>query len=383
VDSNATSCVVCDEQFDVDAFQRLQPGFKYDWLHNVEQETKQQSVTNDGSLQNANQLLLLPGGPGNLVPQNQRQRRARTHKYGDGHTCEYDPKSADGLCIHCFTEHGPCYLAGEKRCKVCYRVAQDCPTSESKITHIIEKLLSLYRDLLQRTNSISASARGYDANAFLLERKRIPKVIIFSQFRKVLNITGDRLLRRFGSGCIAEYWGKYRKTELNKFIEDEKCFCMLLGKDGSEGLDLSFVTHVIFLEQIWDKSLEDQVVARAWRMGATSSVSVETLVAENSIEQTMFFLEKRLDENHSEDNSSAFQDIRSGSNAKKRSEQHAKVHYLLKNLKLIANGNTLDFSATGKRKIPPPQEERSFNTQQIERRDLSKQNRQKRLRFKI
>lgn len=66
---------------------------------------------------------------------------------------------------------------------------------------------------------------------------------------------------------------------------------MLLGKDGSEGLDLSFVTHLFFLEAIWDKSLEQQAVARAWRMGATGPVQVETLLAKRSVEEQMENLE--------------------------------------------------------------------------------------------
>jgi len=226
---------------------------------------------------------------------------------------------------------------------------------------------------------------GCERNLVLLGRRRTPKVIIFSQFRKVLNITGDRLLRRMGSGCIAEYWGKYRKKELNKFIKDENCICMLLGKDGSEGLDLSFVTHIIFLEQVWDKSLENQVVARAWRMGAKGSVDVETLVAENSIEQSMFVLEKNLEQDHSDSSasSSEVQNFCSTAKDKKRSEyQQAKVHYLLKNLKLIANANTIDFSASNKRKVSVEMESRS-ETQQSEKKHQTNQNGQKRHRVKF
>jgi hypothetical protein len=69
-------------------------------------------------------------------------------------------------------------------------------------------------------------------------------------------------------------------------VNDPACFCMLLSNDGSEGLDLSFVTHIFFLEEVWDKSLSDQAVARAWRMGATGPVHVETLVAKGSVEET-------------------------------------------------------------------------------------------------
>ena len=386
VDSNTTSCVVCEQEFDVDKFQRLQPGFKYDWLHNVEEEAKRQSTDNDTTTEDVDEPSLLPGGWGSLVPHNQRRRRARTRKYGDGHTCKYDPKNPSGQCILCFAEYEPCYLAGDRRCQVCYRVAQDCPASESKITHIIQKLLRLYKQQQETLKStLSDSKKGLEVEAFLLGRRRTPKVIVFSQFRKVLNITGDRLLRRMGSGCIAEYWGKYRKKELNKFIRDEKCICMLLGKDGSEGLDLSFVTHIIFLEQVWDKSLENQVVARAWRMGATGPVDVETLVAENSIEQSMFFLERNLQQYQSDNNGggSEVQNFCSTAKDKKRSEyQQAKVHYLLKNLKLIVDASTVDFSVNEKRKTPVDLES-SIGTQQSGTKNQREKNGRKRLRVKF
>jgi SNF2 family DNA or RNA helicase len=71
---------------------------------------------------------------------------------------------------------------------------------------------------------------------------------------------------------------------------------MLLSNDGSEGLDLSFVTNIFFLEEVWDKSLAEQAVARAWRMGAKGRVEVETLVAKNSVEETMQEFESALNE---------------------------------------------------------------------------------------
>jgi hypothetical protein len=69
---------------------------------------------------------------------------------------------------------------------------------------------------------------------------------------------------------------------------------MLLSRDGSEGLDLSFVTHVFFLKEIWDKSLQDQAVVRAWRMGAKGHVEVETLLAKKSIEALMTNADKNV-----------------------------------------------------------------------------------------
>ena len=165
-----------------------------------------------------------------------------------------------------------------------------------------------------------------------LSEKSLPlKVIIFSQFRSLLNLIGDRLLRKFGQRCIAEYWGQSRSDELHKFVHSRRCFAMLLGKDGSLGLDLSFTTNIFFLDEIWDKSLESQVVSRAYRMGARTrerggkGVVVEKLVAANSIEELI----------HDKVNSE-YSELGSHDDLTKNEEsKQARLHFLLKSLKPI------------------------------------------------
>ncbi|CAM9740993.1 unnamed protein product, partial [Ectocarpus sp. 12 AP-2014] len=78
-----------------------------------------------------------------------------------------------------------------------------------------------------------------------------------------------------------------RAKELERFRTDPECFVLLLGKRGAHGLDLSFVTHMFLMDQIWDRSLETQVVARANRMGAKGSVSVVQLIMKDTMEQEL------------------------------------------------------------------------------------------------
>ena len=75
---------------------------------------------------------------------------------------------------------------------------------------------------------------------------------------------------------------------------DVDCFIMLLYKDGSHGLDLSFVNHIILLETVWDEALEKQIVARGYRMGASrrKALEVEYLVMKNTIEHHMHRIHK-------------------------------------------------------------------------------------------
>lgn len=53
---------------------------------------------------------------------------------------------------------------------------------------------------------------------------------------------------------------------------------MIMDAIGSVGLDLSFVQYVFLMEPLGDLSLEQQIVSRAHRLGATRAVHAEVLV---------------------------------------------------------------------------------------------------------
>lgn len=107
------------------------------------------------------------------------------------------------------------------------------------------------------------------------------------------------------------------------------------------------------MEQLWDKSLEQQAVARAWRMGAGGSVEVETLVARNTVEETMSRLEKRMaDPQAVESDSSDVAEKNNEVEGDQRSEyQRTKLQFLLKGLSLITNSIAMS-SSREKRKAP-------------------------------
>jgi SNF2 family DNA or RNA helicase len=269
MDSSTSTCYLCDNSFVIDELQKFQPGFVMEWRSNLDldQSPDKASEYDPVTFTNDEPVIRPP------------QERHRSKRFGDGHECEYDIFAADGRCVHCLEEHNFCCLLNRSRCDICHRVTEDCPKDESKAYFLSRRLLELEQLCSVPHNS---------ANELLFQDTTRPlKVIVFSQFRAALNFIGDRLLRKFGTACVAEYYGSHRKQELQKFTSEPSCFCLLLTKDGSEGLDLSFVTNIIFLEEIFDKSLADQAIARAWRMGAKGKVTVETLIAKNSIEEVI------------------------------------------------------------------------------------------------
>lgn len=133
-------------------------------------------------------------------------------------------------------------------------------------------------------------------------------------------------------------------------------------------------SNSFFMEEVWDKSLQEQAVARAWRMGATDSVVVETLVAENSVEETMAELEKQADDSDLTIGTSSDQPPAKQSKLKKSEYQRAKLQYLLKGLRLVANQYTSSF---GGNKRPTPIET------SISAQVAKKQRKEKRVRFQI
>jgi hypothetical protein len=80
----------------------------------------------------------------------------------------------------------------------------------------------------------------------------VNEYVYIYMYRGRLNWHGDRILER---------------VQCN--VQEEDASILLLPEDGSTGLDLSFATHLFLLEKIKDPAMENQIISRAHRMGAT------------------------------------------------------------------------------------------------------------------
>eukprot|EP00978_Attheya_sp_CCMP212_P025477 scaffold82005_cov57-Attheya_sp.AAC.3 len=346
IDNKTTDCPVCQKAFDVDKFQLLQPGIDYTWKWNLDEAKEKRE--REAMLKREIERTRRASVGGNLAEANHLEREEQIMDHDlilnenrpitirrkhPAHICEYPSVFIDGKCNLCREEHRECNMMNEKSaCSICHRVAEDCPQEESKFYYIIRKLIHLL-DTRKNSFSSSTASRVIGEEVHSPERRAL-KVIIFSQFRPILNLIGDRLIRKFGDDNISEYWGYAKAKELDKFIYSPDCFIMLLSRDGSHGLDLSFVTHMFFMEEIWDKSLEQQVVARSYRMGTKGHVEIEQLVSRNSVEELMANMNDR------EGEQSAVRLSENGAPHEVKRLKHAvhtKQSYLLKSLRLIRN----------------------------------------------
>ncbi|CAI5746202.1 unnamed protein product [Peronospora destructor] len=118
---------------------------------------------------------------------------------------------------------------------------------------------------------------------------RYLKAIIFSQFKEHIWHTKVAFAQQGvpTADFIAGLTPKMRMKQLIRFRKDSDVNVLLLTEVGSHGLDLSFVTHIFLMDEIWDKSLEEQVISRAHRMGAGQAVVVEQLWMRGSVESQM------------------------------------------------------------------------------------------------
>ncbi|XP_023758632.1 F-box protein At3g54460 [Lactuca sativa] len=180
-------------------------------------------------------------------------------------------------------------------------------TSSSKVSYLVKRL----KDLQESNNKTTESCihDGKDINALLLPfgksmtcarftNRSVEKVLIFSQFLEHIHVI-EQQLTIAGIKFVGMYSPMHsvnKVKSLATFQHDEECMALLMDGSAALGLDLSFVTHVFLMEPIWDKSMEEQVISRAHRMGATRPIHVETLAMHGTIEEQMLKFLQDTDE---------------------------------------------------------------------------------------
>ncbi|CAK7336531.1 unnamed protein product [Dovyalis caffra] len=168
-------------------------------------------------------------------------------------------------------------------------------TSSSKVAYLVQKLKALQEASresgcsIDKDTQISGSSVVLQQDCFSVNNAASEKVIIFSQFLEHIHVIEQQL-----TFAGIKFAGMYSPMpQINKmkslatFQHDATCMALLMDGSAALGLDLSFVTHVFLMEPIWDRSMEEQVISRAHRMGAIRPINVETLAMHGTIEEQM------------------------------------------------------------------------------------------------
>ncbi|KAM5551719.1 F-box protein [Rosa sericea] len=161
----------------------------------------------------------------------------------------------------------------------------ECPTNDENSPMDTKNLICLpemgdSKELI-RVHGFRRDAKTHETN--------LDKVLVFSQFLEHIHVI-EQQLTIAGikyAGMYSPMHSSNKMKSLATFKNDASCTVLLMDGSAALGLDLSFVTHVFLMEPIWDRSMEEQVISRAHRMGATRPVHVETLAMRGTIEEQM------------------------------------------------------------------------------------------------
>eukprot|EP00466_Bigelowiella_natans_P009314 jgi/Bigna1/137319/aug1.38_g12027 len=97
---------------------------------------------------------------------------------------------------------------------------------------------------------------------------------------------GDQTEAREGTVVKARRCSVRRPRNVLPIRQKVRCHVLLLTREGSHGLDLSMVERVFLIDKIWNPAEEEQVIARAWRIGSKrAEVRVEQLLLKGTLEE--------------------------------------------------------------------------------------------------
>lgn len=155
----------------------------------------------------------------------------------------------------------------------------------------------LVSSLLDETQQIKESVKF---NRLIEEIQEIRnegrKVLVFSQFTKVLDLISNALKeekisfsRLDGSQNIKE-----REANIKKFKENSEISPFLISLSaGGVGLNLPEADTVILYEPWWNEAKERQAIDRAHRIGRKNAVLAKRYIYKNTIEEKMMLLKEK------------------------------------------------------------------------------------------
>jgi non-specific serine/threonine protein kinase len=119
--------------------------------------------------------------------------------------------------------------------------------------------------------------------------ERQERVLVFTQFREIIEPLAAHLARVFGRSGLVLHGGtavKKRQAIVEQFqSEDGPPFFILSLKAGGTGLNLTAASHVIHFDRWWNPAVENQATDRAFRIGQKRNVLVHKFITSGTVEE--------------------------------------------------------------------------------------------------
>ena len=120
------------------------------------------------------------------------------------------------------------------------------------------------------------------------------RVLLFSQFVRVLHLLRDEARRRELRFCYLDGQTVERQAEVDRFQADAEIPLFFISlKAGGTGLNLTGADTVIHFDPWWNPAVEEQATSRAHRMGQARSVQAYKLIAAGTVEEKIQALQAR------------------------------------------------------------------------------------------
>ncbi|MFP6873903.1 MAG: DEAD/DEAH box helicase [Verrucomicrobiales bacterium] len=143
---------------------------------------------------------------------------------------------------------------------------------------------------------LDAESAKLNALFYLLDQLREEghKVLVFSQFVKMLNIIRGRLENQDRPYCYLTGQTKDRGKVIEDFqTADEASVFLLSLKAGGSGLNLTAASYVILYDPWWNPAVENQAIDRTHRIGQKNKVIAYRLLIRDTVEEKVRVLQEQ------------------------------------------------------------------------------------------
>ena len=119
--------------------------------------------------------------------------------------------------------------------------------------------------------------------------ERQDKVLVFTQFREIIDPLAEHLATIFGRPGLVLHGAtgvRQRRVLVDRFQGDDgPPFFILSLKAGGTGLNLTAASHVIHFDRWWNPAVENQATDRAFRIGQRRNVLVHKFMTTGTVEE--------------------------------------------------------------------------------------------------
>jgi len=162
----------------------------------------------------------------------------------------------------------------------------------TRLRQICDSPVLLNDDEISETESVKIK----EIIQHITDRTSNHKILIFSQFVKMLGLLKEELVKR---NIAFEYLDgqsttKQREQSVNNFQENEDLRVFLISlKAGGTGLNLTAADYVYIIDPWWNPAVENQAIDRCYRIGQDKKVFAYRMICKNTIEEKILKLQEK------------------------------------------------------------------------------------------